>query len=165
MNIRIDLNDKSTIDDAVKKLNGFKDGLKEKANKIAEKLAEIGVEKASVDFSRVAYVGPKEASVSVENLGDGKYAVIASGETVLVLEFGAGVTYGYGHPENSRFGMGPGTYPNAKGHWDDPEGWWLPREKGGQHTYGNPPSMAMYNTEQEIKREIERVAREVFGVD
>ena len=164
MNLRINLSAPS-IDEAIKKLQDYQKRLDEKANKLAERLASMGATNVSLEFSRVLYTGPKDISVSVEALGNGRYAIIASGETVLIAEFGAGVTYGYGHPENSKFGMGPGTHPDGVGHWDDPNGWWLPKSKGGEHTYGNPPAMAMYNTEQMLKKEIRRVAEEVFSSD
>ena len=36
---------------------------------------------------------------------------------------------------------------------------------GKHHTYGNAPSMAMYNTAKELRERIEEVAREVFSND
>lgn len=84
---------------------------------------------------------------------------------MLFIEFGSGDTYGHGHPQNAEFGMGPGTYsegPNGKGHWKDPNGWWIPKSAGGGHTYGNPPAMVMYRTARELEREIQTIAEEVF---
>lgn len=165
MNIRINAFDSSSIDRAIKQLQDYQKKLDEKANKIAQRLAEMGATNVSLGFARAIYNGKKDIDVTVENLGEGKYAIVASGETVLFAEFGAGVKYGDGHPQAAEFGMGPGTYPYGKGHWDDPNGWWIPKSAGGGHTYGNPPNMPMYNTEQALKKEIERVAREVFSSD
>ena len=81
---------------------------------------------------------------------------------MLFVEFGSGIKYGSGHPENAEYGMGPGTYPNGKGHWDDPHGWYLPKDKGGGHTYGNPPTMAMYDARKTIEQDLVRIVREVF---
>ena len=50
--------------------------------------------------------------------------------------------------------MGPGTYPEGKGHWNDPKGWWLPKEKGGEHTYGNPPAAPMYDAVKTIEQKL-----------
>ena len=94
----------------------------EKARELAERLAALGATVASIRFSRAAYTGKKDVEVTVEELPNG-YKVKADGESVLLIEFGSGVTYGYGHPEAGEFGMGPGTFPNGKGHWDDPKGW------------------------------------------
>lgn len=122
----------------------------------------MGAVTASLGFSRTFYTGPSDISVEVEDRGNNTYAIVAGGETVLFAEFGTGITMGYGHPLAGQFGMGPGTYP-GKGHWSDPNGWYLPKEKGGGHTYGNPPSCAMYDAAQNVKAEVERVAREVFA--
>ena len=125
----------------------------------------MGALKASLEFSRAIYTGIEDHMIEVIPNGDNCYKVKASGETVLFVEFGTGLV-GYGHPETH--GMTPGSYSETlgKGHWDDPNGWWLPREKSGghsQHTYGNPPNMPMYNTVKELEQELVRVAREVFA--
>jgi hypothetical protein len=164
MIIHIDLNEES-VDKAIKQLNAYKRLLDKKTEEIAKRLAEMGATKVSLGFARSVYNGPQNVNVTVENRGNGQYAIVASGETVLFAEFGAGVRYGYGHPEANAFGMGPGTYPNGKGHWNDPKGWWIPKSAGGGHTFGNPPNMPMYNTEQELKKEIDRVVREVLSSD
>lgn len=134
----------------------------EKARELAERLASLGATVASIRFSRAVYTGQKDVEVSVEELPNG-YKVKADGESVLFIEFGSGVTYGYGHPEAGEFGMGPGTYPDGKGHWDDPRGWYLPKSAGGGHTFGNPPAMPMYEARKAIEQELPRIVKEVFG--
>lgn len=133
----------------------------EKARELAERLAALGATVASIRFSRAVYTGKKDVEVTVEALPNG-YKVKADGESVLFIEFGSGVTYGYGHPEAGEFGMGPGTYPDGKGHWDDPKGWYLPKSAGGGHTYGNPPAMPMYEARKAIEQELPRIVKEVF---
>lgn len=150
------------IEQLEKELREYRKWQETKAKELAERLAMLGATVASIRFARTAYVGTKDAVVSVEPTTNG-YVVKADGETVLVLEFGAGVTYGDGHPENSEFGMGPGTYPDGKGHWDDPRGWWIPKSAGGGHTYGDPPAMAMYEARKTIMRELPRIVKEVFN--
>lgn len=133
----------------------------EKARELAERLASLGATVASIRFSRAVYTGPKDVDVTVEELPNG-YKVKADGESVLFIEFGSGVTYGYGHPEAGEFGMGPGTYPDGKGHWDGPKGWYLPKSAGGGHTFGNPPAMPMYEARKAIEQELPRIVKEVF---
>ena len=133
----------------------------EKARELAERLATLGATVASIRFSRAVYTGKKDVEVTVEELPNG-YKVKADGESVLFIEFGSGVTYGYGHPEAGEFGMGPGTYPDGKGHWDDPKGWHLPKSAGGGHTFGNPPAMPMYEARKAIEQELPRIVKEVF---
>lgn len=134
----------------------------EKARELAERLASLGATVASIRFSRAVYTGKKDVDVTVEELPNG-YKVKADGESVLFIEFGSGVTYGYGHPEAGEFGMGPGTYPDGKGHWDDPKGWYLPKSAGGGHTFGNPPAMPMYEARKAIEQELPGIVKEVFG--
>lgn len=133
----------------------------EKARELAERLASLGATVASIRFFRAVYTGQKDVDVTVEELPNG-YKVKADGESVLLIEFGSGVTYGYGHPEAGEFGMGPGTYPDGKGHWDDPKGWYLPKSAGGGHTFGNPPAMPMYEARKAIEQELPRIVKEVF---
>lgn len=151
----------SGIERLQKELKEYRKWQQEKAKELALRLAMLGASIASIRFARTAYTGMKDANVSVEAIPDG-YVVKADGETVLILEFGAGIRHGNGHPENSEFGMGPGTYPDGKGHWDDPKGWWIPKSAGGGHTYGNPPAMAMYEARKTIERELPRIVKEVF---
>lgn len=133
----------------------------QKAAELLDRLAMLGASTASIRFARATYTGLKDAAVTVEPIAKG-YVVKAEGQSVLFLEFGSGVRYGDGHPENAEYGMGPGTYPDGKGHWDDPNGWYLPKDKGGGHTYGNPPAMAMYEARKTIEQELIRIVKEVF---
>lgn len=143
-------------------LSVYRKWQEEKARELAERLASLGATVASIRFSRAVYTGKKDVDVTVEKLPNG-YKVKADGESVLFIEFGSGVTYGYGHPEAGEFGMGPGTYPDGKGHWDDPKGWYLPKSAGGGHTFGNPPAMPMYEARKAIEQELPRIVKEVFG--
>lgn len=156
--ITVELNTAS-INRAIKKIRKLDAEWDRKIDEVIRRLAELGATKASLGFSRAVYTGDNDVSISVEPTENG-YAIIAAGEAVLFIEFGSGVTYGYGYPVPINYG--PGTYP-GKGHWDDPNGWYLPKDKGGTHTYGNPPSAAMYQTGKELQQEILRIAREVFA--
>lgn len=158
MNITVNV---TGIDEAIQRLRDYGSKLRQRERELCRRLAEYGLQLASISYASAAYDGPNDISVSVEEAPNG-YQIIATGVAVAFVEFGAGVTLGYGHPQAAEFGAGPGTYP-GKGHWNDPKGWWLPKDKGGGHTYGNPPSMTMYNTTQDIKQEIAKIAREVFA--
>ena len=159
--IKMTLDTKSIVN-AINELNDYQSWLHKKANELAKRLADMGSVNVSLGYSRAIYTGPKDTEVTVEDRGDSTYAIVASGETVLILEFGAGVTYGSGHPQADEFGYGPGTYPGQT-HAMDPRGWYLPKEKGGGHTYGNAPSMTMYQTAKDLREDLERIAREVFS--
>ena len=156
--ITIELDNKS-ITQAIKEVKRYKKWVLEKEKELRIRLAMIGATVASIQFSRAIYNGTNDVTVRVDDTGS--VAVIyAEGESVAFIEFGSGAKYGYGHPEAGKFGTGPGTYPSEKGHWDDENGWWF---GSSQHTYGNPPAMAMYNAVKAITEEVTKIAREVFS--
>jgi hypothetical protein len=108
------------------------------------------------------YKGPRDdITYDIEDRGDGVYAIIVNGVTAVIIEFGAGVTRGYGHPQADEFGFGPGTFPGQT-HAMDPNGWYLPKSKGGGHTDGNPPSKTMYNEAKKLREQLAEIAMEVF---
>jgi hypothetical protein len=161
MNIVIDPFDKKSIDKAIRELNRYKRWVQEKEELLRQRLAMVGASVASIEFSRAIYNGSNDVTVSVSD--DGRTATIyAEGSKVLFIEFGSGSKYGYGHPQAGEFGYGPGTYsdgPEGKGHWDDPGGWYYAR---GQHSFGNPPAMAMVHVRDTMIEQVTAIAREVF---
>lgn len=158
--INVKLSTKS-IDSAIAELNAYKRQLPVWIDEICSRLAALGATKVSLGYARAIYTGNKDVTIMVEPIPNG-YAIKARGESVLFIEFGAGVTYGYGHPAAKEYGMGPGTYPSDKGHWNNPGGWWIPKENGGGHTYGNPPAAIMYRTANELRDEVARIVQEVL---
>lgn len=157
MTIDINVLDIATIDQARNRITDYIADIEEKATELCNRLATIGAIRASLDFSRAIYNGENDVTVSVEPIENG-VAIHARGGAVLFIEFGAGATYGYGHPRPEEYG--PGTYNPSSNRWQNPGGWWF---GNSEHTYGNPPAQAMYNAEQECIRNVEQVAREVFG--
>ena len=158
--IKVNVLDPASIQSAIRELDEYKKWIERKTDELVRRLADMGAVNVSLGFSRAIYTGDKNVNVTVEQRGPNSYAIVASGQSILFIEFGSGITYGYGHPQAGEFGYGPGTYPSDKGHWDDPHGWWIP---GGQHTYGNPPAMAMYNTAKELRARLAEIAKEVFS--
>lgn len=152
----------SSIDAAIKQLEDYSKDLERKAQELCKRLADMGAMYAEWNFSGVLYAGDIDYKITVDRVDANTYAIKANGETVLLMEFGAGVKHGYGHPQAAEFGMGPGTYPNGKGHWDDPKGWWFGEKGNWTHTYGNAPGMPMYNAAKDLRKEILDIAREVF---
>ncbi len=161
--IKVRLTEQS-IKNAIRELESYKAWVEEKEAELRQRLAQRGATVASIQFARAVYNGVNKVRVRVDDTGS--VAVIyAEGEAVAFIEFGSGRKHGYGHPDAAKHGFGPGTWsdgPDGKGHWDDPNGWWIPKEKGGGHSYGNPPAMAMYNAVQAIAESVTEIAREVF---
>lgn len=162
MKIKVSLSPRS-IERAIKELEDYKKWLTEKSSELCRRLAEVGVEVATAEFSAVDYDGDKDFDVVWEEDGSG-CRVVAKGQSVLFLEFGSGAKMGGGHPLNQEFGMGPGTWsegPQGKGHWDDPNGWYVPGHHGLK-SEGNKPAMGMYLAGKQMREQIETIAREVF---
>ena len=156
--IVIDPLDSKSISSAINELKKYKDWVQKKETELRLRLAELGRTVASIQFSNAVYDGVNDVYVRVDNTGS--VAVIyAEGNAVAFIEFGSGAAFGYGHPEASKFDAGPGTYPNSKGHWNDPNGWWY---EHGKHSDGNPPAMAMVEARDRIAEQVTSIAKEVF---
>ncbi len=155
--IQFELSPKS-INNAMRSLRRYKAWVQRKEDELRSRLLDVGAVVASIHFSRAIYNGTNDVTVRVYDMGK-TAAIYAEGQAVAFIEFGSGAKYGYGHPEAGKFGVGPGTYP-GKGHWDNPKGWWY---GSGQHSYGNPPAMAMVKARDEMVEQLTRIAREVFS--
>ncbi len=161
MRIVINPFDPASVGNAIKELERYKLWVQEKEVILRQRLAQLGATVASIEFVRAVYNGTNDVSVRVEDNGN-KATIFAEGSAVLFIEFGSGERYGGGHPEAGKFGYGPGTYsdgPNGKGHWDNPNGWFFSH---GQHSFGNPPAMAMLHARDSIVEQLTAIAREVF---
>lgn len=151
----------ASIDRAIRELKAYKAWVQVKEKELRERLAAVGATVASIEFARAIYSGSNDITVRVDDTGS-VAVVYAEGESLLFIEFGSGFKYGYGHPMAGEFGYGPGTYsdgPEGKGHWDNTGGWYFAH---GQHTYGNPPAMAMVHARDKIVEQVTAIAREVF---
>ena len=161
--IHIDVFDPASINKAIQEIEAYKKLVWGKAEELARRLAEYGLRRVEVGYDAAVFDGDKDFTVTVEERGKGKYAIAAGGKTLLLLEFGSGIKYGAGHPLDSKFGMGPGTYPGQT-HVPDPGFWWYTGSDGKSHySVGNAPSMVMYLTGMELRMEVERIAKEVFN--
>lgn len=158
-NITVDPFDQSSVANAIKELQRYKKWVVVKENELRIRLATMGATVASIQFARAIYNGTNDVTVRVDNTGS--VAVIyAEGDAVAFIEFGSGAKYGYGHPEAVKFGTGPGTYPEGKGKWNKPQGWWYGHN---EHSFGNPPAMAMYQAREAMVEQITQIARQVFA--
>lgn len=164
--ISISLSEKS-IQNAIKELNQYKDGLWRKNQILVDKLSKIGLEVVQQTMESVP--DKEKGSYYTEILNNSQGDIIGavvrlSGDSVLFLEFSAGITYGtdsYPLPSGSRYGVG--TYPGQT-HAFDKNGWWYIDKRGEKHhSYGNRAYMPMYHAEQAIIIQIRTIAKEVFG--
>lgn len=155
------------LEDTIGYFEVFKDRMEQRLNVLIQRLAEIGVTTAKAYFSNGMLYIENEHPVNVysEKIQDG-IAVVASGEQVAFIEFGAGVHY---NGAESYLGKRPpnvvgiGEFGQKKGRQDV----WGYYDSNGllRLTHGNPPANAMYFTGEEIIKNIDRIAKEVLSDD
>ena len=157
--------DPEAIDALIKELEEEKVSVQRKLHEAARELAEFGANHAGKVYSQAMYVGVNDVSVFTKERKHG-YSVIASGNAAAFIEFGAGATFGEGHPMAGELGMQPGSWSTSelgKGHWDDPEGWYFMGEDGKWHlTFGHPPAMAMFEAQLVMQEYAPSVVRSKF---
>lgn len=162
----------SGIERLQRSIEEYQRWLKDRSEKLLDRLAEEGYQIASAKFAQAVYDGTNDVSVFTENRGANTRAVVAVGSSVLFIEFGTGVVYPDDHPEADDLGMKRGEY--GKGHGKQTSwGYYgepgtngeLREKKNGSMvviTHGNPANMAMYETVKELEMHLRDLAKEVF---
>lgn len=160
MKIKVDPFDEKSIDEALKQIEEYKARFAKREEEFLQKLADIGVGIADDKFKAADYDGDNDVTVKCE-MTDTGVRLIASGEAVAFIEFGAGVARGGGYLGEKPAGIvGLGEYGKKKGATGKP--WYYAH---GKKTDGNPPAMGMYYARNEIVEKVIDTAREVFGRD
>lgn len=111
-------------------------------------------------FSAAPYHGINDVTVTTD-LGEKNWKIIASGEAVMFIEYGAGIAYEH----TSEFGgqsFGPASWSASHARWlVDPRlsqfgGEWPVPGRKNYWTKGNPSANVMYESSKEL-REVARV--------
>lgn len=160
--INVSLND-GDIDRAITELKQYRQTLLQKEKQLLERLAEIGLKEASVRFTTAMYDGTNDVSVKLDATTNG-YAIVAEGQAVAFIEFGAGVYHNGSEPyPNARPSGIVGIGQFGKGYGKRKA--WGYRDETNQLviTRGNPAAMPMWYASEEIKRSVTKIAKEVFG--
>lgn len=160
-------------DSLIRKIEDLGNWQSDRAIVFADRLAQEGMEIASIKFSQAVYDGTNNVSVTVEPRGNNVRAVVATGGATLFIEFGTGVTYPDDHPEAEELGMKRGEYgqghgkQHSWGYYGDPgtNGMLKEKKNGGfvVITHGNPANMPMYETVKELQDRLTEIAKEVFS--
>lgn len=152
-----------SIESAIAQLTAYRNTLDAKKDKLLKRLGEIGVREASVRFTTAMYDGVNDSSVSLEANKDG-YAIVAEGHAVAFIEFGAGVYHNSGepYPDPRPEGIvGIGEYGKGYGKRQA----WGYKDDSGELviTHGNPAAMPLWYASEEMRNNILKIAKEVFG--
>ena len=153
----------SSIKNAISELKAFRASLEPKKKRLLEELANIGLREASVRFTTAMYDGVNDSHVTLKPIDNG-YAILAEGHAVAFIEFGAGVYHNPGEPyPNPRPEgiVGIGEYGEGYGKRQT----WVFRDEAREKvfTHGNPAAMPLWYASEEMRDNIARIFREVFG--
>lgn len=161
------------ISRTIREFEKWRTDLESKIKAFVKALADEGLEVASVNFQSAIYDGTNDVTVRLEEKSDTCVAIVATGESVLFIEFGSGIRYPDNHPEAADLGMVRGEYGYGQGGnlW----GWTYRGDpgtngmmiyqgpQGGKvHTFGNPANMAMYKSKEELENRFADIARRIF---
>lgn len=162
----------SGIERLIKETANYETWLKARTETLLRRLADEGMNVASLKFAGAVYDGTNDVSVTATKHEDGTWAVIAVGNATLFIEFGTGVTYPDNHPEAGELNMKRGQYGKGLG---KRRSWYYYGEPGINgvqkqlkngnvivKTHGNPANMPMYETVKELEERLRSIAREVF---
>lgn len=159
MVLKFKLFDDDALDDAIEKLNAYKekvDGLEEKVTKIA---CDKGVEYAKQNVADMGAIdtGALESSIHADVKGNtGK--VIADAPHAAFVEFGTGVVgAGSSHPNPALAGWKYDVNEHGE------KGWWYPGDDGKLHwTKGMPSRPFMYSAGVQVEDRVYDIAKEAM---
>lgn len=185
--INISLNRKSDIDKAIKQLEQYKRELDSKTQEFVNRLAEIGITVASSYVSATPYDQYITFSTTDETSGDEIAITVHMSDTtkitsewwhggklvqndvspIMMAEFGAGWLAEVKDYSGDIPTAGRGTN-SLFGHGNEDNWYWT--DKSGQHHSARDensiaemtPTHPIYNAVQQMKKSINKVAREVF---
>lgn len=161
--VRISLNDASSVSSAIKELREYRRWISEKTKELNEELAKLGAKVAETGFAGKGDEGDDPATVSVQKKGKG-WVITAHGKTAFFVEFGAGIYYNGAepYPEDRPAGVVKiGEYGKGRGKTN---GWYFIGKDGNKvFTRGTKAEMPMYHAKKTIEQELTDVAVRVFS--
>lgn len=174
--IAVNLFDSKSIQNAIKQIEQYRDDLPRKCQEICRRLSEEGVRVADAAINSVPIgktitlttdIDPSKMGCQAIMKMTGRETRTEDGRifyTALAIEFSAGVRYANtASARASNFGMGTGTFPDAKHSWQM-EGWYYLGDDGNwHHSFGVRASHPLYSASMEMRQKIDSIVKEVFG--
>lgn len=173
--IKVDIFNPKNIQNCIKQIESHRDDLPRKCQEICRRLSEEGVRVADAAINSVPIgktitlttdINPSKMGCKAIMKMTGRETRTEDGRvfyTALAIEFSAGVRYANtASPRASDFGMGTGTFPDAKHSWDM-EGWYYLGDDGNwHHSFGVQASHPLYSAGMEMRQKIDSIVKEVF---
>lgn len=167
--INIDLLNNRSLDKAIQQLREYQNSLNDKCTEFVRRLSEVGIPVIDENIASVQGDSDKSHNTYIKINSFGSYSqaeLICEGKDLLFIEFGSGVHYnghlgGSPHPEGEELGYTIGSYGKGQGKND----FWFYYADTGEAvmSHGTQATMPVYKAGLEIKRQILKVAKEVFG--
>ena len=169
--IKIDLNQKGSLDKGIKKLEAYKKRVQKRTSLLVQKLTDYGAEIVRIKIVNMGayYSGELLSGVN------GYYSptlnagfVKVTSDHVAFVEFGTGVV-GQNSPHKNGEYLSLAAWKYASGTKifttkDGKVGWIYPTDDGGfRFTEGMVSRPFMYETALELERKLSQLAREVFS--
>lgn len=160
--INIELS-QASVQAAIQQMNELKAWIERKTRELNERLAMVAVNEAASRFGNAIYDGTNDVTLTAEPTANG-WQIVAEGQAVFFIEFGAGVYYNgtEPYPEPRPEGIvGIGEYGKGFG---KRKAWGFYSEDGELViTHGNPAAMPMFYAKEEVITQLNEIARQVFA--
>lgn len=166
-NVRLDSKE---IDKLIGELQAYRQSLDDKLERLKQRIADNIAKNAESGFAAATVNGEHShqypITVSVEQGPGGDRIVVAAGQEVCFIEFGAGVYWNGGagsspHPKGVELGMTIGSYGKGQGaneSWKYYDGRW-------HTTHGTVAQMPMYWAFEDTLPLIQDIARSIMAYD
>ena len=169
--IYINLFDGKSINNAIQQIQKYKESLNDKCELFVRRLAEVGIPIIDQNIASAAGDSDKNHNTYIKLNSFGSYSqaeLICEGTDLLFIEFGAGVHYNGAvgsspHPLGQEMGYTIGSYGKGQGKND----FWFYYADTGEAvmSHGTQATMPVYKAGVEMRRQILKIAKEVFGGD
>lgn len=161
-NLKLDINDLSSFDEAIKQTREIEEYIRKKIDELISRLADIGVETAQRIASNGSSSGNTDVEIHKEATENGSFRIVMSGEDVYFIEFGAGIGVDESDPfvAQANVDVYDGSYSIEHNG---------PYIKYGSWFYNNVQMNGiaalkpMYYSQKEMENQLIQVAREVFN--
>lgn len=167
--IKINLFDGRSLDKAIQQIRQYQNILNDKCAEFVQRLAEVGIPVINENIASAAGDSDKGHNTYIKINSFGSYSqaeLIVESKSILWIEFGAGVHFNghlgsSPHPKGNELGYTIGSYGKGQGKND----FWFYYADSGEAvmSHGTESTMPVYKAGLEIKRQILKIAREVFG--
>ena len=167
--INIDLLNNRSLDKAIQQLREYQNSLNDKCTEFVRRLAEVGI--PVIDENIAAAHGDSDKGhntyIKINSFGSYSQAeLICEGKDLLMIEFGSGVHFNGAagsspHPKGEELGYTIGSYGKGQGKND----FWFYYADSGEAvmSHGTESTMPVYKAGLEIKKQVLKIAKEVFG--